>query len=463
LWADFHEATSQFPAARANLQQALDVYAVQVDHGAQVRVLARLGEIVLREGDIDAAEQLYRQALTLLAGASSDDGASLPEVQPSDALRPSSLDPSTIRAQVLLGLGVVMRQRGEYDAAAAMLTEALDLYAAQENQPEVATALTRLGGVAFLRRDFTAARDIWQQALTIRRAIGDREGEGSSLLNIAQVYTSLGDYGAALPLLRQALAIQQAVGNRWWENAVWNALGIVALAVGDYAEARRCITQAEVLCLAVGDEAGAAIMTFNLAQVARECGEHTAALAWLARSRQWAQENDDPEFEAQCLTELALTAQTAGRLEAAEQHANDALRLYAALEMQAAQSTDLATLALVQLARGDRCQARATAQKLLEIINASETHQIEYPQRDLYVAALVAGACAEPEAAATLLHRACDLVQARAARISDAALRRSYLENVRVNREVIAAASTPLSVGGSSNGCDDSAQTRRRA
>lgn len=463
LWADFHEATSQFPAARANLQQALDVYAAQVDHGAQVRVLARLGEIVLREGDIDAAEQLYRQALTLLAGASSDDGASLPEVQPSDALRPSSLDPSTIRAQVLLGLGVVMRQRGEYDAAAAMLTEALDLYAAQENQPEVATALTRLGGVAFLRRDFTAARDIWQQALTIRRAIGDREDEGSSLLNIAQVYTSLGDYGAALPLLRQALAIQQAVGNRWWENAVWNALGIVALAVGDYAEARRCITQAEALCLAVGDEAGAAIMTFNLAQVARECGEHTAALAWLARSRQWAQENDDPEFEAQCLTELALTAQTAGRLEDAEQHANDALRLYTALEMQAAQSTDLATLALVQLARGDRCQARATAQKLLEIINTSETHQIEYPQRDLYVAALVAGACAEPDAAATLLHRACELVQARAARISDAALRRSYLENVRVNREVIAAASTPLSVGGSSNGCDDSAQTRRRA
>jgi predicted ATPase len=453
LWAEFHEATSQFPAARADLQQALDAYAAQADQRNQARVLARLGEIVLREGDGDEAEQIYRQALSLLADAS--DEGSRPEIplphgrgSTGGVPRPSPLAPPTIRAQVLLGLGVVMRQRGEYDAAAAMLTEALNLYAAQENQPEVATALTRLGGVAFLRRDFGAARTAWQQALTIRRAIGDREGEGSSLLNIAQVYTSLGDYGAALPLLRQALDIQRAVGNRWWENAVWNALGIVALAVGDYAEARRCITQAEALCLAVGDEAGAAIMTFNLAQVDRACGDFAAALARLTRSRQWAQENDDPEFAAQCLTELALTAQAAGQLEIAEQHADAALHLYRTLEMYAAQSTDLATLALVQLARGARQQAHATAQQLLEIIDASAPHQIEYPQRDLYVAALAAAACGDTAGAAELLQRAYTLIQTHAADISDAALRQSFLENVAINRVVVAAmGSAPLRVG----------------
>jgi predicted ATPase/class 3 adenylate cyclase len=453
LWAEFHEATSQFPAARADLQQALDAYAAQADQRNQARVLARLGEIVLREGDGDEAEQIYRQALSLLADAR--DEGSRPEIplphgrgSTGGVPRPSPLAPPTIRAQVLLGLGVVMRQRGEYDAAAAMLTEALNLYAAQENQPEVATALTRLGGVAFLRRDFGAARTAWQQALTIRRAIGDREGEGSSLLNIAQVYTSLGDYGAALPLLRQALDIQRAVGNRWWENAVWNALGIVALAVGDYAEARRCITQAEALCLAVGDEAGAAIMTFNLAQVDRACGDFAAALARLTRSRQWAQENDDPEFAAQCLTELALTAQAAGQLEIAEQHADAALHLYRTLEMYAAQSTDLATLALVQLARGARQQAHATAQQLLEIIDASAPHQIEYPQRDLYVAALAAAACGDTAGAAELLQRAYTLIQTHAADISDAALRQSFLENVAINRVVVAAmGSAPLRVG----------------
>ncbi len=449
LWAEFHEATSQFPAARADLQQALDTYAAQADPRNQARVLARLGEIVLREGDSDEAERLYRQALSLLSSSGDGiafhpDGRGPDEVTP----RPLPLAPPTIRAQVLLGLGVVMRQRGEYAAAAAMLTEALDLYAAQENQPEVATALTRLGGAAFLRRDFTTARDAWQQALTIRRTIGDREGEGSSLLNIAQVYTSLGDYGAALPLLRQALMMQQAVGNRWWENAVWNALGIVALAVGDYAEAQRCITQAEALCLAVGDEAGAAIMTFNLAQVDRACGNFAAALARLTRSRQWAQENDDPEFAAQCLTELALTAQAAGQLEMAEQHANAALYLYRTLEMYAAQSTDLATLALVQLTRGERQQAHATTQQLLEIIDASAPHQIEYPQRDLYVAALAAAACDDAAGAAELLQRAYTLVQTRAADISDAALRQSFLENVAINRVVVAAmGSAPLRVG----------------
>lgn len=437
LWAEYHEATSQFPAARSDLEQALAHYAAAADPLNQARVLARMGDIEMREGDSDAAEQRYRQALTLLAN---DKDHSPPS-------RPAPLTPATIRAQVLLGLGVVLRQRGEYEAAAAMLTEALNLYAAQENQAEVATALTRLGGVAFLRRDFVAARAAWQQALTIRRMIGDREGEGSSLLNIAQVYTSLGDYGAALPLLRQALAIQRAVGNRWWENAVWNALGIVALAVGDYADAQRCIVQAEELCHAVGDEAGAAIMVFNLAQVERACGNYAAALARLAQSRRWAQENDDREFEAQCLTEAALTAQAAGQLAEAEQCANTALQIYAALGMRAAMTTDLATLALVHLAHGELATAQAYIQRLLEIFENSEIHQLEYPQRDLYVASRVAAASGAVGQANALLQRAYALVQSRAASISDPALRRSFLEHVAINREIVAAAtSTPLGV-----------------
>ncbi|HQY91069.1 tetratricopeptide repeat protein, partial [Caldilinea sp.] len=441
LWADFHAATSRFPAARGDLQQALELYNLRAEHSSQARVLSRLGEIALLEGDNDAAEQHYRRALTLLAGIDSENALSLSDDQPAapPAPRSSSLAAS-IRAQVMLGLGVVMRQRGEYDAAVAMLTQALRLYEAQENQPDVATALTRLGGVAFLRRDFTAAREAWQRALTIRRTIGDREGEGSSLLNIAQVYTSLGDYGAAAPLLRQALDIQRSVGNRWWENAVWNALGIIALTVGDYAEARRCISLAAELCLAVGDEAGAAIMEFNLGQIERECGDSTAALARLDRSRQWAHDNADLEFEAQCLTEAALTAQTAGWLDEAERYANRALHLYTTLDVRATMTTDLATLALVQLARGRPRAARAATRTLLEILDASEPHQIEYPQRDLYVAALTASACGEDAHAAELLSRAYTVVQTRAANISDAALRHSYLENVRINRDVLQAA-----------------------
>lgn len=446
LWADFHEATSQFAYAHADLEQALAIYKHRSDRAAQAHIRTRLGEIALMEGDSDAAEQHYRHALEMLqstdsaekltlSGDSSEESAG----QLGFAVSPTPKDEAAVRAQVLLGLGVVMRQRGEYDAAAATLGEALAIYTTQENQPEVATALTRLGGVAFLRRNFGDALDAWNRALSIRQSIGDREGEGSSLLNIAQVHTSMGDYGAALPLLRQALDIQRAVGNRWWENAVWNALGIVALAVGDYPEAQRCISIAFRLCVAVGDEAGAAIMEFNLGQVERECGNYQAALDRLERSRQWAHENDDPEFEAQCLTELALTAQAADLDTIAEQHANDALRLYVALDVKATTTTDLATLALLCLARRQIASALAYTDAMLKIHTQSEPHQIEYPQRDLYIAAMVNLAGGHDEHAALLLQRAYDLVQARAANISDETLRRSYLDNVRINRDVIAA------------------------
>jgi len=418
LWANYHEATSQFHHARSDLWQALEIYTERNDAINRARILSLIGEIVLREGDIDEAERYYRQALSLLED------------------RP---DEVSGRGRAMLGLGVVMRQRGEYDTAVTLLTQALAFYTQGENQPEVATALTRLGGVAFLRRNFADALDAWQRALAIRREIGDREGEGSSLLNIAQAYTSMGDYGAALPLLHHALEIQRAVGNRWWENAVWNALGVLALTVGDYIEARRCITVATRLSTAVGDEAGAAIMAFNLAQVERECGDFAAALQRLGDARQWAHANEDREFEAQCLTELALTAEAANLLDQAEHFAAAALTLYASLEVDASMTTDLATLTLVHLARGEVEAACTQADRLLAIFDRSEIHQIEYPQRALHVAALAAAAGGRQEFAAALRKRSYDLVVMQAARISDDLLRRSYLENVRINRVVIAA------------------------
>lgn len=440
LWADFYEATSQFPQARATLQEALERYKTQHNLLAQGRILSRIGEIALLEGDIDEAEQYHRRALTLLSGVDQRDRFPADE---SRAMLPSASDAAgldSLRAQALLGLGVVMRQRGHYDEAVIMLTEALRLYEKEGNQPEVATALTRLGGVAYLRRDFPEALAAWEKALAIRRTIGDREGEGSSLLNIAQVYTSLGDYAAALPLLYQALDIQRTVGNRWWENAVWNALGIIALTVGDYAEARRCLTTAERLSASVGDEAGVAIAKFNLAQVERECGDDAAAFAWLQEAQQWAHENEDREFEAQCLTELALTAERAGELDQAEAFANAALRIYEGLDIQALTTTDLATLALVHLARGQIDAACALIDAMLRIFDQSEIHQVEYPQRALYVAACVAAASRDQPLAKHCLDRARSFILERAAKISDEKLRRSYLENVRINRLVLEAA-----------------------
>lgn len=438
LWADFYEATSQLAQARAALQEALEHYEAQHSRMAQTRILSRIGEIALLEGDIDEAEQYYRQALELLSTIDGQSLSSVAERALSSSSSPSGQnDGAHLRAQALLGLGVVMRQRGHYDEAVTMLTEALVLYEQEGNQPEVATALTRLGGVAYLRRNFPEALAAWKKALAIRRAIGDREGEGSSLLNIAQVYTSMGDYGAALPLLHQALDIQRTVGNRWWENAVWNALGIIALTVGDYAEARRCLTTAERLSASVGDESGVAIAKFNLAQVERECGDYASAFERLEDARRWAHDNDDREFEAQCLTESALTAELAGEPERAEAFASAALRLYEELGIQALMTTDLATLALVHLARGELEAACTLVDTLLRIFEQSEVHQIEYPQRALYVAACVAAANHDQSLARSCLRRARELILKRAEKISDDELRRSYLENVRINQMVL--------------------------
>lgn len=406
LRADYCEAINDYAASRAALQQALTLAAAAGDRQGEVRALAQLGQLALRQGDLAQAQHWYSAALTSLGDADLLTGAA---------------------GDVAYGLGVVNRQQTDFTAAAAHFERALRCYAAAGRRADEAKTYTALGTVAFFRKDNATALGLFRQALTIRRDIGDRQGEGSSLLNIAQALNAAGDFSQAQQLLRTALAIQQAIGNRWWENRVWNELGVLALLVGDWPAARANLEQALALSSAIGDESADLITLLNLALVARGEGRHAEAAAQLQQCLALAERLEDVEAAANCQTELGVLYAGLGEWPRAAHFAAAGLATYAALAMPTYAVTNRSTLALAALRGGQLAAALAQAAQIAEVIRAGGGDGVDYPARDCWVCALVWEAAGRTDDAAAMLALGRAIVAQRAARISDPAMRSQFM------------------------------------
>ncbi|RME66310.1 MAG: tetratricopeptide repeat protein [Caldilineae bacterium] len=416
LWADYYEAVSDYPAAQAAAEQALAAAQAAGDRRAEARALLALAEIARRQGRFADEEARYRQTLALLGNETAYQAE---------------------RAEVLYGLGILHRQQGQYADAESELEEALALHRALNDRQAEARTLTALASIALLhRRDYSAARHYNQQALELRRTIGDRAGEGASLLSLAQSARALGDYGEARRLLLDALTIQRATNNRWREAIVLNELGIVYLLVGRLSEAESHLREALALSEAIGAEAGRPYVLVNLGQVLREAGRIQEAQTVLEEGLAIAQRQGDRYLQAQYLSDLALTHLAAEDWSRAVERATDALTLLRDLDLVVSTTTELTTLALAYWALGEEQDALYCVDDALEILDACQGDGPDFPHRDYFICARVLAAAGQVERSQQALAAAHRLLQAQVARISDEAMRRSYLEDVRVNREI---------------------------
>ncbi len=418
LRAQFHTATGDYQPAAQALRQAQAVALAQGDRHSQARCHNEQATIDWRQGNYAAAQHGYQTALTLAAGAG------------------EQLD---VESEARYGLGLVYRQQSRYDAARAQFEQALAAAEGLGDLQMEARVLNALGSVANLQRDFAAATELFTQALEIRETIGDRAGVGASLMSLAQAYGNMGDYSRVEPLLLQALEIQQAVRNRWEEMLVLNELGILYTAVGHYEHAYSHLAQAMERSREIGSEIGAAYILCNLGQAQRDAGRLEAAKATLAEGLLLAEAQGDVNLQAIYWSDAALTSLRAGEYMAAIEQAERSLALYAQLEQPLAATTGYAVQAASHLQLGRRPAAEAAVRRALAILDECGGEGPDFPQRDYWLCAQVLALLGDKEAAQHAVAQAVALLQQRAGRISDAAMRQTYLSQVATHAEIMQA------------------------
>jgi tetratricopeptide (TPR) repeat protein len=195
----------------------------------------------------------------------------------------------------------VARWRGDLEAAAATLEEALARSRDLRDAGATSLVLLHLGATLRERGELDVARELMQESLAIREQRGDASGVGLTRNALALLHARAGDHAAALELLERSRVQFTAAGDAVGATATLADIGYVAIDAGDLVHARRTLERA----LAVATDVfhwltGAAWLALALAGEARAAGDGERERAMIGRARGYFAANADVLGAAAC-------------------------------------------------------------------------------------------------------------------------------------------------------------------
>jgi predicted ATPase/class 3 adenylate cyclase len=327
----------------------------------------------------------------------------------------------------------------DYTAARDLIEQVLRISRELADRQLELQVLDSLSGNAWERGDFATAQAGYEQTLRLAREIGDRERECVALGGLGLSAQSQGNLDEAWRYGEETLHLARIVGNKDMEGWAFSLLGGLAQQVGDYATARsyldKYLNSRRALGLA-GTEGNALGM---LGDLMHEQGDDSAALDYGQEALRVAQRSGSRFNEAIAFSVMGRALIGLGRpAEAAANHLL-ALEIRRALGQPHWAADDLAGLARAALSQGNTVEAITHVEAILAHLEGGGSLDHGSRPLSIYLTCYrVLQAASDPRALA-MLETAYTLLQERAARISDAAARRSFLENVLYHREIAAA------------------------
>jgi tetratricopeptide (TPR) repeat protein len=183
-------------------------------------------------------------------------------------------------AEMLRRLGGVTTTLGDHPAAEEHLRRSIDLATGLGDAPGVAYGRDLLG-VLYLDSDRAeAAADTFRRVLADRRQLGADREVGLTLINLGRALLATGRPAEALARLREAQAIFTGLAGTDPYNGARILVGLARgyLDSGDSARAGGTAAEAARSMRALGSEVGEADAIEVLGDVARQHGDHRAAL-----------------------------------------------------------------------------------------------------------------------------------------------------------------------------------------
>jgi len=297
-------------------------------------------------------------------------------------------------------------------------------------QQRLAVALSMLG-------DSVAGRAVAEENLVAARALGLPGAEALALSAIASIANDQEDWIGSLAALQQKVGIERELGNRRSASASLINLGSGWLELGMRIESRRHLEEGLEMARDVGDRATECYPLLRLSVLALHDGDAATALAQACSSLAIAAEIEDALLEANALCRVGDAELALGRLD--EAAASFARAHSAAAVLKHVRRHDAAAgMARVALARGEPAQSLAPVQALLNHACAGGSLQ-GTDSRIIRLTCHRVLKQAGDARATEMLAAAHDELQARAAGIADAALRDSFLNNIREHRDIVVA------------------------
>lgn len=315
------------------------------------RVLAvHLGQRGRYAEAISAADEALsaletRSALAPPPGGSADDGVR--------AAR-------TVRIEVLIAKGALLRQTGEVSAAIEVYAEAYALLSRHGPRHLLAQVLNNLGVACSSRGEYADALRFYLASIAVSREIGNRDRLGMALSNAGQAHAALGHSERALAFLRKSLEVYAALGGRATGRADAHvALAEVYAARGETEMALAEIEQARAVAEATGTRYDLVRVKLGEAVVALSRAEYRAARASAEEAERIAAEAGLKVYALHARAYAAEGACGAGDRQAAQRYVDAVLADPCFAEPLRIERGDLVLAACERVLRslGDRARA----------------------------------------------------------------------------------------------------------
>ena len=331
--------TGQAEPAIASLHQAIKLAQDTGERALETEAHSMLGAGYFLLGRLEAAR---RELLPAIEGAD--------DAPPSAALGRSYEN----MAAVSMFSGALA------EVIAGYLEKSLLCYRAVDNKNGEANTLNKMGYllVAQGEGEYAQAEDYYRQGLALSREIGHRSLESLISRNLAILFTHTGEYAQAEQAFQHSLAIDRQSKQLHFEGMTLNYLAFLALNMGDYPRAQAMRLAAREKLATSAARGWLPKPTWSeLALVDYFVGDLAAALAYLTRALQMAEELGDRRQMGYALTRLGYTLTALGRFDAAAAALQKAFQLHHALQQTNRSLYALAGLAQLAFQQGELLHA----------------------------------------------------------------------------------------------------------
>ena len=313
------------------------------------------------------------------------------------------------RAAALHTASIALYYVGEREAALAPGLEARDILRELRDAAAEAAVLDDLGMVYLEMGRVRDSRDAREEALRLARAVGGREREAAALANLGVVYWFTGEIDEAHDLFVLAGAALREQGNLLGAAATAHNVAFCQMFLGETAKAEQHLREALPFCRGAADRPCEANVLQLLAMNLDQQDRPAEALRYYEEARAIRRELEDKEAEAWLLVCEAMThrrrgareravelagiaegiyggvggwklaalldlqgqlAADGGELAGAEARHRAALQLRTAIGDREGQAVSLLRLARLARAHGRPEEARAQAERAVELLEA---------------------------------------------------------------------------------------------
>lgn len=176
-------------------------------------------------------------------------------------------------ATVLITLGDKQTEVGEYESAAKMMKEALEIMRELQDMKGVARALWQLGACEVRPGNYVQARRYFEEALPLLRQIGDGSNTAIALSGLAEIAIRQGHYEHAVVLEEESLAMRKEMDEPWGIGVSLGNFAWIALRLDDLEEAEKLLWESLTLRRDLEDRGGCAWCLEKLAEISLIVGQ----------------------------------------------------------------------------------------------------------------------------------------------------------------------------------------------